>query len=176
MRRLLTSTGVTAAALLALAGGPPAEPTGLAGPPAPPDESLTVLRHHATEILAGRGDSLARQEYPDPDAPSGVTIGDVAGTAAGTRLTVEFIGAEYPGTSPCGADYIVEAAESAVAVVLLVVADHHRARAVPPDEPPGICTQVGFMHSGTVTLSHPLGHRPVTDAVNGLPLPIQPHL
>ena len=94
--------------------------------------------------------------------PIGLTIDSATGTVGGLDLTVAFVGAPNPGNQACGADYSAEAAESDLAVVVIVI-EHANTGF-------GGCAAVGARRTATVKLAAPLGDRVVLDVQEGLPV------
>jgi hypothetical protein len=101
----------------------------------------------------------------DPnDPPVGLAIDSASGKVGGRELTVAFVGAPLPGDQPCGEDYTAEAAESDLAVVVIVTRHPHAAL--------GACSAVGAPRTATVELAAPLGERAVLEVQQGLPVPV----
>ena len=97
----------------------------------------------------------------------GVGIESATVSADGRAITVRFVGAPEPGNQPCGEDYTTEAAESDLAVVVIVT--RH------PNNPLfGGCSSVGAYRTATAQLAAPLGERAVLDIQQGLPVPVKP--
>jgi hypothetical protein len=96
-------------------------------------------------------------------APQGIAI-DSARLVDERHLTVSFVGAPGSGSTPCGADYVGEAVESARALVVIVV--EHR------NPIPGACSAIGAIRSADITLASPLGDRAVLDVQQGLPVAV----
>ncbi|WP_406037368.1 hypothetical protein OG799_22730 [Micromonospora sp. NBC_00898] len=99
----------------------------------------------------------------DADHPhEGLAIESATTTTTSRELTVTFTGAPGPSSKPCGVDYGAEAAESDLAVVVIVIEYRHA-----EDE---ACPAVGAQRSTTVELSRPLGERAVLEVKQGLPV------
>lgn len=99
----------------------------------------------------------------DADHPhEGLAIESATTTTASSELTVTFTGAPGPRSKPCGADYGAEAAESDLAVVVIVIEYRHA-----KDE---ACLAIGAQRSATLKLSRPLGERAVLEVTQGLPV------
>ncbi|TYB38316.1 hypothetical protein FXF50_11795 [Micromonospora sp. AP08] len=99
----------------------------------------------------------------DADQPhEGLAIESATTTTASSELTVTFTGATGPNSEPCGADYGAEAAESDLAVVVIVIEYRHA-----KDE---ACPAIGAQRSATLKLSRPLGERAVLEVTQGLPV------
>ncbi|RAO62296.1 hypothetical protein LUPAC06_00659 [Micromonospora saelicesensis] len=141
-------------------------------PALPRGESLGELRQQAREALArydqaviDAGGAGAVTPTPPPwNSPPGIAIESAATTGAGTQLTVDFTGTFGPATGPCGADYHAESVESANAVVVIVIAQHHNSGEV--------CTLAGYSRTATLNLAQPLGRRPVLEVRQGQPVPL----
>jgi hypothetical protein len=103
----------------------------------------------------------------DPDGtPASVSIESARGTRESTRLTVSFVGAELGADQPCGEDYLAEAVESPLAVVVIVVREP---RAQGDSE---ACRLVGYVRTATVDLASPLADRAVLEIKLGIPVPL----
>lgn len=103
----------------------------------------------------------------DPDGtPESVSIDSARGTRASMQLTVSFIGAEFGAAQPCGEDYLAEAVESPLAVVVIVV---RKPRAQGASE---ACRLVGYVRTATVGLASPLADRAVLEIKLGIPVPL----
>lgn len=102
---------------------------------------------------------------PD-DPPVGIWIRGAAIAADDRTLTVTFTGAPAPATVPCGEDYVAEAVESDLAVVVIV----HRYRYRGGDGT--ICALVGADRSATVVLAAPLADRAVLEVMQGTAVPV----
>lgn len=162
--------GVAVAALSACDDEPVADDYVLAE-----GESLAELRQQAGRHLArydravaeaGAGGTVAVSP-PAWDTDVGVpgmAIESATVTAAGTRLTVAFTGAPVPAAEPCGIDYAAEVVESATAVVVVLLAQHHAYHEV--------CPMVGFSRTAAVNLARPLDGRAVLDVRQGQPVPV----
>lgn len=99
----------------------------------------------------------------DADHPhEGLAIESATTATTSRELTVTFTGAPGPSSKPCGADYGAEAAESDLAVVVIVIEYRHA-----EDE---ACLAIGARRSTTVELSRPLGERAVLEVKQGLPV------
>ncbi|WP_262281702.1 hypothetical protein [Micromonospora sp. MA102] len=99
----------------------------------------------------------------DADHPhEGLAIESATTSAASSELTVTFTGAPEPSSKPCGVDYSAEAAESDLAVVVIVIEYRHA-----KDE---ACPDIGAPRSATLKLSRPLGERAVLEVTQGLPV------
>jgi hypothetical protein len=83
-----------------------------------------------------------------------------------STLRVSFTGAAEPGDGPCGVDYTVEAMESELAVVIVILED--------PAPAPASCPAFGVTRTATVTLAKDLGDRAVLEVRQGLPVPVIP--
>ena len=103
----------------------------------------------------------------DGDPQIGLAIDSAQGTASGKEVTVAFVGAPDPGDQPCGEDYTAEAAESDLAVVVIVTRQPHGPQLG------GGCSAVGARRTATATLAAPLGERVVLDLQQGIPVPIE---
>ncbi|MFF0470700.1 hypothetical protein ACFYPX_25115 [Micromonospora zamorensis] len=138
----------------------------------PRGESLGELRQQAREALArydqavvDAGGAGAVTPTPPPwTSPPGIAIESATTTGAGAQLTVDFTGVFGPATGRCGADYHAESVESANAVVVIVIAQHHNSGEV--------CTLVGSPRTATLNLAQPLGRRAVLDVREGQPVPL----
>lgn len=97
-------------------------------------------------------------EYPH----GGLAIESATGSTTSRRLTVAFTGSPGPGSQPCGADYSAEVAESANAVVVIVI-EHRHADGES-------CGDVGARRTATAELARPLGERAVLEVQQGLPV------
>ncbi len=138
-------------------------------------ESLAELRQQAERHLAGYDRAVAEAGAggtvtvtppawdPNVGVP-GMAIQSATVTAAGTRLTAEFTGAPAPAAEPCGIDYAAEVVESANAVVVILIAQHHAY-----DE---VCPMIGFPRTAAVNLARPLGDRAVLEVQLGQPVPV----
>jgi hypothetical protein len=102
------------------------------------------------------------------DPPVGLSVESARATAAGTRLTVGFVGSPDPASKPCGVDYTAEAVESDHAVVVIIVEHPYPG----PYGPNAGCAAIGFDRSATVDLVRPLGERAVLEVKQGLPVPV----
>jgi hypothetical protein len=98
------------------------------------------------------------------DPPLGISIDRASGTGDSKELTVSFTGAPDGKDKPCGADYVVEAVESALAVVVIVIED--------PNLEPATCRLIGAFRTEKVTLDAKLGTRTVLEGRQGLPVPL----
>ncbi len=96
----------------------------------------------------------------------GLAIDSASGSVSGTELTVAFVGAPDPGDKPCGEDYTAEAAESDLAVVVIVTRHSHVGLL------PQGCSAVGARRTATAALAAPLGDRVVLDLQQGTPVPV----
>lgn len=141
----------------------------------PTGESLEELRRQAGRALARYDEAVAEaggSEKVTVTLPSwdptvgapGLAIESARVTPGGTRLTVSFTGARGPAVEPCGTDYAAEAVESARAVVVILVAQHHADNE--------ICTFIGFPRTATVNLVQPLAGRAVLEVREGQPVPV----
>ncbi|MFE9693617.1 hypothetical protein [Micromonospora sp. NPDC005806] len=92
----------------------------------------------------------------------GLAIESATTTTTSRDLTVTFTGAPGPSSKPCGADYGAEAAESELAVVVIIIEYRHAEHEA--------CPAVGAQRSTTVELSRPLGERAVLEVRQGLPV------
>jgi hypothetical protein len=106
------------------------------GPATAPAWEYT-LRETAVRVtrVAVAGSAAVKITPPswDPyNPPGGLAIESATTTTPGRQLTVAFTGAPGPGSQPCGADYSAEAAESANAVVVIVIAHPHAANETCP--------------------------------------------
>lgn len=102
---------------------------------------------------------------PSPwTSPPGIAIESATTTGAGAQLTVDLTGVFGPATGRCGADYHAEPVESANAVVVIVIAQHHNSGEV--------CTLAGSPRTATLNLAQPLGKRAVLDVREGQPVPL----
>lgn len=145
------------------------------------NESIETSRGPATGpvwefTLQGTAVKVTRVAIADPvtvvppqwdgsDPPGGLAIDSATGTAGGSELTVDFVGAPDPGDKPCGEDYTTEAVESDLAIVVIVI--RH------PNMPLfGACSAVGARRTATVELAAPLGDRAVLEVQQGLPVPV----
>ena len=75
--------------------------------------------------------------------PQGISIDSARGDAGSRDLTVSFIGAPAAGDQPCGADYVAEAVESELAVVVIVTEHPNPVRAA--------CSLVGALRTAAAT-------------------------
>ncbi|MCZ7439544.1 hypothetical protein O7598_24285 [Micromonospora sp. WMMC241] len=102
--------------------------------------------------VAGDPSAVVRVTPPPRDAShphEGLAVESATITTTGSELTVAFTGVPGPSSKPCGADYGAEAAESDLAVVVIVIEYRHA-----KDE---ACPAIGAQRSATVELSRPLG-------------------
>lgn len=102
------------------------------------------------------------------DPPVGISIESATGTSASRDLEVGFVGAKASG--PCGEDYMAEAVESELAIVVIVTG---RPTTKPDNtaETTG-CRLVGFARTAEVSLADELGTRAVLEVKQGLPVPV----
>jgi hypothetical protein len=117
-----------------------------------------------TRVAIDNAVSVQPPAWDPNNPPGGLAIESASGSAAGSDLTVAFIGAPDPGSQPCGEDYSAEAVESNLAVVVIVIRHPHVAL--------GACTSVGARRTADVRLAAPLGERAVLDVMQGLPVPV----
>jgi hypothetical protein len=96
--------------------------------------------------------------------PEGISIDRAIGTADSKDLEVSFVGAPKGKDEPCGADYIAEAVESQLAVVILVIEDRNPL--------PASCPALGAVRTAKVKLDAKLGTRAVLEGRQGLPVPL----
>ncbi|SCF41599.1 hypothetical protein GA0074696_5556 [Micromonospora purpureochromogenes] len=99
-------------------------------------------------------------EYPR----GGLAIESATGSTTSGRLVVAFTGSPGPGSQPCGVDYSAEAAESANAVVVIVIEHRHGDGES--------CGDVGARRTATAELARPLGERAVLEVQQGLPVAV----
>jgi hypothetical protein len=97
------------------------------------------------------------------DPAVGVWIDSAQGAVGGREVTVAFVGAPEPGDQPCGEDYTGGAAESDLAVVVIVLRYSHLTFG-------GGCVSVGAKRTATVELAAPLGDRTVLQVYDGTPV------
>jgi hypothetical protein len=109
--------------------------------------------------------------------PQGNSIDSAKVSTDGRTLIVSFVGAPDHANVPCGEDYVGEAIESDLAVVVIVRTVGYTGPM--PTAPPGApspyavgCYLVGFGRDATVTLAAPLGDRAVLEVREGLPVPV----
>lgn len=120
----------------------------------PSGQSWAEQREQAKSKLAG-----------NPSPPdSGTAIDAAVIDPGGRRMSVTFTGAAEPATASCGIDYSAEAVESAAAVVIIVLEQHHSY-----DE---VCTLEGVSRTATVNLAQPLAGRTVLGLRGPGPVPV----
>jgi hypothetical protein len=101
----------------------------------------------------------------DPhNPPDGLRIESASASPDGRQLAVIVVGAREPASQPCGADYSVEAVESAHAVAVIVT--EHR------NGTDTVCPAIGFSRTVAVELARPLDGRAVLEVQQGLPVPL----
>ncbi|SDT79261.1 hypothetical protein [Actinoplanes derwentensis] len=140
------------------------------GPASAPVWEYTI-KGTSARLTRPAADGTVRMVPPswNPDDPPGGPALDSASTAIGSReLTVAFIGAPGTAAEPCGADYTGAAVESASAVVVYVLAEHHRG----PAGENVVCPAIGASRTVTVTLTEPLGDRAVLEVQQGTPVAV----
>jgi hypothetical protein len=157
------------------------------GPPAPARLRVTTVRLGAATFMTDRGPrrlpawrfgfaairgtaavlAVAPAQIFPPPAPAGEQppLVDWAFSRSGGRaLTVRFTGAPA-GRGPCTASYSVQAAESATAVAVAVIAHPHGGGTM-------ACSAVGYSREATTRLTEPLGARVVVDVVSRAAVPV----
>jgi len=97
------------------------------------------------------------------DPPVGLSIESATGTNDSTKLVVSFIGKRDGADKQCGADYLAEAVESDLAVVVIVRETRTGT---------GACDLVGYPRTAKVTLESVLGTRAVLEVKQGLPVSV----
>lgn len=96
--------------------------------------------------------------------PIGVSIDAATGSADSKQLTVAFTGAVNGRDQPCGADYVADAVESELAVVVVITESRNPAG--------GACDLTGKVRTAKLTLAKVLGDRAVLEVRQGLPVPV----
>lgn len=96
--------------------------------------------------------------------PIGVSIDAATGSPGSKQLTVAFTGAVNGRDQPCGADYVADAVESELAVVVIITESRNPAG--------GACDLVGKVRTAKLTLAKVLGDRAVLEVRQGLPVPV----
>ncbi|WP_238017142.1 hypothetical protein KZZ52_40170 [Dactylosporangium sp. AC04546] len=124
----------------------------------------TAVRVTRPAVAASAAVTVTPPSWDPFNAPGGLPIDSASVNAAGTTLTVVFVGSQGPASVPCGADYTGEVVESANAVVVIIVTHPHAA-----DE---ACTAIGFPRTLSVELAAPLGERALLDIQQGLPIAV----
>ena len=136
------------------------------GPATAPIWAFTVAGSSVviTRVAVVNGVGVEPPPWDPNDAPQGISIDSARGDAGSRDLTVSFIGAPAAGHQPCGADYVAEAVESELAVVV-VVTEH-------PNPVLAACSLVGALRTAAVHLASPLENRVVLELKEGLPVPL----
>jgi hypothetical protein len=114
--------------------------------------------------------AVAVSQLPwDPSFSSvALHVDSAVGSVSGTDVTVSFVGAPEPASKPCGEDHSVEAVESDLAAVVIVV--RHVGGVTL-----GGCSAVGARRTATATLKDPLGDRALLNVDDGQPVPTTVH-
>jgi hypothetical protein len=115
----------------------------------------------ATRVAVDPSVTVEPPPYNADNPPEGISIDAAYGKVDSRKLLVSFVG--------CSAvDYVAEAIESDLAVVVIVSPKEPAASA------PGCARLVGNSISINVTLADPLGKRAVLEVRQGLPVPVNP--
>jgi hypothetical protein len=122
-------------------------------------KSTTV---RVTRVAVDESVTVVPPAWNADDPPVGISIDTAAGSADSRKVEVTFVGAVEDASDPCGADYAVEALESELAVVIIVVKSAGN----------GPCRAIGKTRTATVTLDAKLGERAVLEVRQGLPVPV----
>ena len=117
-----------------------------------------------TRVAVDRSVTVRVPPWNADNPPEGISIVHAIGEPDSRRITVQFVGAERGREEPCGADYTVEAVESALAVVIIVTGEVNQ-----PDDVE--CTALS-PHSAEVRLEQRLGEREVLEVRQGLPVQV----
>ena len=118
-----------------------------------------------TRVAVDESITVVPPPWNADDPPEGISIDAAIGTKASEELEVVFTGAVERRGEPCGADYIAEAVESELAVVVVVTELRTAGGS-------GACDLVGRTRTADVALESPLGNRAVLEVRQGLPVPI----
>ncbi len=113
-----------------------------------------------TRVAVDAGVSVDPPPWDAEDPPLGVSIELAIGQPGSKDLEVQFIGAH----EDCAVEYEVEAIESTLAVVIVVVA-REASEAVE-------CPALGQLRTAEVKLDGKLGKRAVLEVRQGLPVPV----
>jgi hypothetical protein len=114
-----------------------------------------------TRVAVDAGVTVDPPPWDAEDPPLGVSIEQAIGEPGSKDLQVEFIGA----LDACEIEYDVEAVESTLGVVVVVVARESADAAG--------CPAAGQLRTAQLTLDAKLGERAVLEVRQGLPVPVQ---